>query len=46
MRDRTSSPKCKARFAWKAFAQWQRRLDNTPEERKEKEEMFRYLKGM
>jgi hypothetical protein len=35
-----------ARFAWKAFAQWQRRLDKTEEEKAAKKKMFRYLSGM
>ncbi|KKY29273.1 hypothetical protein UCRPC4_g00065 [Phaeomoniella chlamydospora] len=33
----------KARFAWKAFAQWQMRLDSTEKEREDKRKLFRYL---
>ena len=32
-----------ARFAWKAFAQWQEREDNTEEEKKKKKEMLNKL---
>ena len=32
-----------ARFAWKAFAQWQEREDNTVEEKKKKKEMMDFL---
>lgn len=32
-----------ARFAFKAFARWQRRLDGTEEERKQKKEMYEYM---
>lgn len=35
-----------ARFAFKAFAKWQRRLDGTDEEKVKKREMFDYLTGM
>ena len=34
-----------ARFAWKAFAQWQRREDTTDEEKQKKEEMLQYLRA-
>lgn len=34
-----------ARFAWKAFAQWQERQDSTEKEAKKKEEMLNYLKS-
>ena len=33
-----------ARFAWKAFARWQRRLDTTDEEKEEKKQIFEFLK--
>lgn len=33
-----------ARFAWKAFAQWQERQDKTEEEAKKKKEMLTFLK--
>ena len=33
------------RFAWKAFAQWQQREENTVEERKKKEEMLDFLQA-
>lgn len=32
-----------ARFAWKAFAQWQEREDNTEEEKKKKRDMLKFL---
>lgn len=33
-------------FAWKAFSQWQcRRTDNSPEGKKKKHEMYRFLQG-
>ena len=34
-----------ARFAWKAFARWQQRGDNTEEGRKKKQEMFAFLQA-
>lgn len=34
-----------ARFAWKAFANWQQREDNTKEEKKKKQEMLTYLQA-
>lgn len=34
-----------ARFAWKAFAQWQERQDKTEEEAKKKKEMLTFLEG-
>lgn len=34
-----------ARFAWKAFAQWQERQDNTPEEAKKKKQMFEFMQA-
>ena len=34
-----------ARFAWKAFARWQRRLDTTEEEKEEKRKIFHFLKA-
>ncbi|MCJ1308411.1 hypothetical protein MMC25_002064 [Agyrium rufum] len=34
-----------ARFAWKAFARWQQRQENTDEERQERDKMFEFLKG-
>lgn len=34
-----------ARFAWKAFAQWQERQDGTEEETKKKSEMFAFLQA-
>lgn len=34
-----------ARFAWKAFAQWQERQDRTEEEAKKKKAMFIYLQA-
>ncbi|KAK4694207.1 putative membrane protein, partial [Lecanoromycetidae sp. Uapishka_2] len=32
-----------ARFAWKAFSQWQEREDNTEEEKKKKKDMLQFL---
>lgn len=34
-----------ARFAWKAFAHWQEREDNTDEEKKNKKELLRFLQA-
>ena len=34
-----------ASFAWKAFAQWQERQDNTPEEAKKKKQMFEFMQA-
>ncbi|KAL6715680.1 hypothetical protein ACLMJK_006641 [Lecanora helva] len=34
-----------ARFAWKAFAQWQEREDTTDEEKKKKKELLNYLQA-
>ena len=34
-----------ARFAWKAFSQWQEREDNTEEEKKKKNEMLEFLQA-
>lgn len=34
-----------ARFAWKAFAQWQEREDNTAEEKRKKREMLDFLQA-
>ena len=34
-----------ARFAWKAFAQWQQRRDGTPEREAKKKKMFEFMKG-
>ncbi len=34
-----------ARFAWKAFAQWQEREENTAEEKEKKKELLRFLKA-
>ena len=34
-----------ARFAWKAFAQWQEREDSTEAEKQKKEEMLNFLKA-
>ncbi|RAK71882.1 T6SS phospholipase effector Tle1-like catalytic domain-containing protein [Aspergillus fijiensis CBS 313.89] len=33
------------RFAWKTFAKWQQRRDDTDEEREEKKRLFRYMKA-
>ncbi|CAG7960569.1 unnamed protein product [Penicillium olsonii] len=33
------------RFAWKTFAKWQQRSDDTEDERKEKKELFTYMKA-
>ena len=33
-----------ARFAWKAFAQWQERDDSTDEQKTKKEEMLKFLR--
>lgn len=33
------------RFAWKTFAKWQQRSDDTEEDRKEKEKLFHYMKA-
>lgn len=34
-----------ARFAWKAFAQWQERQDSTEEEKEKKKQMFSFLQS-
>lgn len=34
-----------ARFAWKAFAQWQRREEGTDEEKQKKAEMLEFLQA-
>lgn len=34
-----------ARFAWKAFAQWQQRQDGSEEESEKKQQMFDYLQS-
>ena len=34
-----------ARFAWKAFAQWQVRGENNDEEKQKKQEMLEYLQA-
>lgn len=33
------------RFAWKTFAKWQQRRNDTEEDRKEREKLFRYIKA-
>ncbi|PYH45495.1 T6SS phospholipase effector Tle1-like catalytic domain-containing protein [Aspergillus saccharolyticus JOP 1030-1] len=33
------------RFAWKTFAKWQQRRDDTDEEREEKKKLFKYMKA-
>lgn len=33
------------RFAWKTFAKWQQRSDDTEEEREEKKKLFEYMKA-
>ncbi|KAL9049973.1 MAG: hypothetical protein Q9162_006915 [Coniocarpon cinnabarinum] len=33
------------RFAWKAFAEWQTRLDETPEQKKKKKETYEFLRA-
>ncbi|CAG8939428.1 unnamed protein product [Penicillium salamii] len=33
------------RFAWKTFAKWQQRSDDTEEEREKKKELFKYMKA-
>lgn len=34
-----------ARFAWKAFAQWQQRRDETSEDKEKKKKMLEFLTG-
>ena len=33
------------RFAWKAFAQWQTRLDETPEQKRKKKETYEFMRA-